>query len=117
MANFFAQPDALAYGRTREEVTESDPNIAPHKEFPGDRPSSLLLFRGSCTPRAIGKLLALYEHRTAVQGWLWGINSFDQYGVELGKVLAKNIGGQIATFRQSGNGDGVSQKALKAYLE
>eukprot|EP00392_Amoebophrya_sp_AT5.2_P015608 g15821.t1 len=94
MANFFAQPDALALGRS---LADSENN--PHKTFPGDRPSTLLLFNGKCDAWTVGLLLALYEHRTAVQGWLWGINSFDQYGVELGKVLAKKVTGRMKQFR------------------
>lgn len=94
MSNFFAQPDALALGKTKEEVqAEGVPTeLMAHKVFPGNRPSSSVLFDGDCDAAAVGKLLALYEHRTAVQGWIWGVNSFDQYGVELGKVLAKGVG-------------------------
>ncbi|MHC5068493.1 MAG: glucose-6-phosphate isomerase, partial [Planctomycetota bacterium] len=90
MSNFFAQPDALAYGKSAEEVAAEGvaADIAPHKVFPGNRPSTVLLFEGSCDAAACGKLLSLYEHRTAVQGFIWGLNSFDQMGVELGKVLA-----------------------------
>ncbi|WP_169974296.1 glucose-6-phosphate isomerase [Tautonia rosea] len=102
MANFFAQPDALAVGKTAEEVeAEGVPaDLVPHKVFPGNRPSNVLLLDGWLTPEACGKLLALYEHRTAVQGFLWGINSFDQWGVELGKVLAKQVRAQLAATRK-----------------
>jgi glucose-6-phosphate isomerase len=92
MSNFFAQPDALAYGKTAEEVAAEGTKapLVAHKVFPGNRPSSSLLL-----PRldayTTGQLLALYEHRTAVQGFVWGIPSFDQWGVELGKVLAKQV--------------------------
>ncbi len=104
MSNFFAQPDALAVGKTLEEAQEEcrqkgDPlELAPHKVFPGNRPSNVLLLE-QLTPYTTGQLLALYEHRTAVQGFVWGINSFDQWGVELGKVMAKNIRGQLAERR------------------
>lgn len=92
MSNFFAQPDALAFGKTEEELRQEGvaESLIPHKTFPGDRPSSLLLFP-KLTPETTGMLLAIYEHRTAVEGFIWGINSFDQWGVELGKVLGKNI--------------------------
>ncbi|WP_152051065.1 glucose-6-phosphate isomerase [Tautonia marina] len=102
MANFFAQPDALAVGKTSEEVeAEGVPAaLVPHKVFPGNRPSNVLLLDGWLNPEACGKLLALYEHRTAVQGFLWGINSFDQWGVELGKVLAKQVRAQLSATRK-----------------
>ena len=93
MANFFAQPDALACGKTAEELSaEGLPaEVIPHKVFPGNRPSSSLLLE-CLTPETCGQLLALYEHRTAVQGFIWNINSFDQMGVELGKILANVVG-------------------------
>eukprot|EP01053_Blabericola_migrator_P012713 Blabericola_migrator_1__12712@NODE_813_length_6418_cov_269_331286_g573_i0_p2_GENE_NODE_813_length_6418_cov_269_331286_g573_i0NODE_813_length_6418_cov_269_331286_g573_i0_p2_ORF_typecomplete_len590_score109_36PGI/PF00342_19/1_7e124Peptidase_M16_M/PF16187_5/0_25_NODE_813_length_6418_cov_269_331286_g573_i027704539 len=93
MSNFFAQPDALALGKTAEALrAEGVPeNLIAHKTFPGNRPSLSLLFEGQLTPRRVGQLLALYEHRTAIEGFMWGVNSFDQWGVELGKVLAKSI--------------------------
>lgn len=100
MSNFFAQPDALACGKTAEEVAaEGVPAaLVPHKVFPGNRPSSSLLL-----PRldaySCGQLLALYEHRTAVEGFIWGVPSFDQWGVELGKVLAKQVRTQLQTSR------------------
>ncbi len=92
MANFFAQPDALALGKTRAELLQENvpTSLLGHKEFPGNRPSNVLLF-SRLNPYTCGQLLALYEHRTAVQGFIWQLNSFDQWGVELGKVLAKGI--------------------------
>uniref|UniRef100_A0A0D9VZM5 Glucose-6-phosphate isomerase n=1 Tax=Leersia perrieri TaxID=77586 RepID=A0A0D9VZM5_9ORYZ len=89
MSNFFAQPDALAYGKTPEQLhSEKVPeHLIPHKTFQGNRPSLSLLLP-SLSAYEIGQLLAIYEHRIAVQGFLWGINSFDQWGVELGKVSA-----------------------------
>jgi len=98
MANFFAQPDALAFGKTKAELKADKvpAELIPHKEFPGNRPSNVLLIQGACTPKRVGQLLSLYEHRTAVQGFIWGLNSFDQWGVELGKVLAKQVRNQLA---------------------
>ncbi len=100
MSNFFAQPDALACGKTAAELrAEGVPEaLVPHKEFPGNRPSNVLLLE-QLTPKTCGQLLALYEHRTAVQGFIWGINSFDQWGVELGKVLAKQVRTQLQGSR------------------
>merc|ERR1719223_282869 len=100
MSNFFAQPDALAVGKTQEQLKEEGVNesLWAHKEFTGDRPSTSILF--PCfDARRIGQLLALYEHRSAVQGFVWNINSFDQWGVELGKVLAKKTGAALAGAR------------------
>ncbi|KAK1442257.1 hypothetical protein BgAZ_402870 [Babesia gibsoni] len=92
MANFFAQPDALAYGRTKEflQANECPEGVVSHKVCSGNRPSTVVVF-DEATPYTIGSLVALYEHRISVQGFLWGINSFDQMGVELGKVLATDI--------------------------
>ncbi len=100
MSNFFAQPDALAFGKTADELRAEGVKEAliPHKVFPGNRPSSVLLM-ARLDARACGTLLALYEHRTAVQGFVWGIDSFDQWGVELGKVLAKQVRTQLAGSR------------------
>lgn len=93
MSNFFAQPDALACGMTVEELKKQGvaEHLLEHKHFTGDRPSLSLLFLGELTAFSCGQLLALYEHRVAVEGFLFGVNSFDQWGVELGKVLAKNV--------------------------
>lgn len=92
MANFFAQPDALATGKTADEVRREGTNedLVPHKVFEGNRPSVSLLFP-KLTAYATGQILSIYEHRTATQGFLWDINSFDQWGVELGKKLALDI--------------------------
>jgi glucose-6-phosphate isomerase len=100
MANFFAQTEALMRGKTEAEVRaeleargmsagEVDA-LAPHKVFPGNRPSNTILL-DRLTPRSLGMLIAAYEHKIFVQGVIWRINSFDQWGVELGKVLAKTI--------------------------
>ncbi|MFF5018035.1 glucose-6-phosphate isomerase [Streptomyces sp. NPDC001165] len=92
MANFFAQTQALAFGKTAEEVrAEGVPEeLVPHKTFPGNRPTTTILAR-ELTPSVLGQLVALYEHKVFVQGAVWNIDSFDQWGVELGKVLAKRV--------------------------
>jgi glucose-6-phosphate isomerase len=92
MSNVFAQAQALAFGRTEEEVRAegTEERVVPHKVMPGNRPTNVLLAQ-SLTPRTLGVLVALYEHDVFVQGALWDIDSFDQWGVELGKQLAKAI--------------------------
>ncbi|GLW58674.1 glucose-6-phosphate isomerase [Kitasatospora phosalacinea] len=92
MANFFAQTQALAFGKTAEEVAaEGVPaELVPHKTFRGNHPTTTIL-AAELTPRVLGQLVALYEHKVFVQGAVWNIDSFDQWGVELGKVLAKKI--------------------------
>lgn len=92
MANLFAQTEALAFGKTAEEVAaDGVPAFqVPHRTFEGNCPTNTLLF-DRLTPEALGKLIALYEHKVFVQGTIWHINSFDQWGVELGKVLAQRI--------------------------
>ncbi|MFE7920509.1 glucose-6-phosphate isomerase, partial [Streptomyces sp. NPDC057398] len=92
MANFFAQTQALAFGKTPEEVrAEGVPEeLVAHKTFQGNRPTTTIL-AGELTPSVLGQLVALYEHKVFVQGAVWDIDSFDQWGVELGKVLAKRI--------------------------
>ncbi len=92
MANLFAQTEALAFGKTAEEVAaDGVPAFqVPHRTFEGNRPTNTILL-DRLTPAALGKLIALYEHKVFVQGTIWHINSFDQWGVELGKVLAQRI--------------------------
>ncbi|MFD7829861.1 glucose-6-phosphate isomerase [Kitasatospora sp. NPDC059803] len=92
LANFFAQTQALAFGKTPEEVAaEGVPaELVPHKTFQGNHPTSTIL-AAELTPSVLGQLVALYEHKVFVQGAIWNIDSFDQWGVELGKVLAKRI--------------------------
>jgi glucose-6-phosphate isomerase len=99
LSNFLAQPEALMVGKS-EAVVRSElegsmdaaslDKLVPHKVFEGNRPTNAFLFK-SLTPRTLGALIGLYEHKIFVQGWLWNINSFDQWGVELGKQLAKAI--------------------------
>ncbi|KAF9266776.1 glucose-6-phosphate isomerase [Marasmius fiardii PR-910] len=99
LSNFFAQPEALAFGKTEEQVRQDlGPNaseaLVKSKIFEGNRPSNSIMFP-LLTPATLGALIAMYEHKIFVQGVVWGINSFDQMGVELGKVLAKNILSQL----------------------
>jgi glucose-6-phosphate isomerase len=97
MANLFAQGEALAFGKTAAELrAEGVPAaLVPHKTFEGNRPSSTIL-AARLDPRTLGTLVAMYEHSVFVQGVIWDIDSFDQWGVELGKVLAKRIGAELA---------------------
>jgi glucose-6-phosphate isomerase len=92
MANLFAQSEALAFGKTPAEVAaEGTPDwLVPHRTFEGNRPSSTLL-ADRLTPETLGKLVALYEHSVFTQGVIWDVDPFDQWGVELGKVLAERI--------------------------
>jgi glucose-6-phosphate isomerase len=92
LANVLAQTEALAFGKTAKQVKEEGtPDwLVPHRVFEGNRPSNTILAR-RLTPETLGKLIALYEHSVFTQGAIWQINSFDQWGVELGKVLAKRI--------------------------
>jgi glucose-6-phosphate isomerase len=92
LANVFAQSEALAFGKTPDQVkAEGTPDwLVPHRVFEGNRPSNTIL-ADELTPTVLGKLVALYEHTVFTQGTIWQINSFDQWGVELGKVLAQRI--------------------------
>jgi glucose-6-phosphate isomerase len=96
LANVFAQAEALAFGKTPEQVkAEGTPDwLVPHRVFEGNRPSNVLLAE-KLTPETLGKLVALYEHSVFTQGTVWQIDSFDQWGVELGKVLAQHIIAEI----------------------
>jgi glucose-6-phosphate isomerase len=96
MANFFAQTEALAFGRTRAEVEAegvADAQVA-HRTFEGNRPTNTILAE-RLDPRTLGSLIALYEHKVFTQGVIWDVNSFDQWGVELGKVLANRIAPEL----------------------
>jgi glucose-6-phosphate isomerase len=96
MANFLAQTEALAFGKTTEEVLAEGvaPDLAPHRTFPGNRPTSTIL-APELSPSVLGQLTALYEHKVFTQGVVWDVNSFDQWGVELGKVLATRIAAEL----------------------
>jgi glucose-6-phosphate isomerase len=97
MANLFAQAEALAFGKTAEELAKegSHPSQTPFRVCEGNRPTNVIL-GDRLTPHALGALVALYEHNVFTQGAIWGIDSFDQWGVELGKVLAKRIIPELA---------------------
>jgi glucose-6-phosphate isomerase len=101
MANVFAQSEALAFGKTPEQVkAQGTPDwLVPHRVFEGNRPSNTILVE-RLTPETLGKLVALYEHSVFTQGAIWGIDSFDQWGVELGKVLAKRIIPELASCEE-----------------
>jgi len=92
MSNYFAQTSALAFGKTEDEIAgEGTPAaVVPHKVMPGNRPSSSILAE-KLTPHTLGALVALYEHTAFTEGTIWGINPFDQWGVELGKVMAREL--------------------------
>lgn len=109
MANFFAQTEALAFGKTEDEVRAegTSASLVPHRVFDGNRPTNTLLLE-RLTPAALGTLIALYEHKVFVQGAIWDINPFDQWGVELGKVLANRIipeleGAELPTLSHDGS--------------
>jgi glucose-6-phosphate isomerase len=113
MANVFAQAEALAFGKTTKEV-EADgtpPWLAPHRTFEGNRPSNTILLE-RLTPAALGKLVALYEHSVFTQGVIWKIDSFDQWGVELGKVLAQRIVPEIESAKEENLRHDSSTNAL-----
>ncbi len=118
MANLFAQAEALAFGKTRDEVVAD--GVPAHqvdaRVFEGNRPTSVLL-ADQLTPRSLGALVALYEHKVFVQGVIWGIDSFDQWGVELGKVLAGRIAGELSATSDgpSSAHDASTQALIRRY--
>ncbi|SRR6266508_314034 len=113
MANFLAQTEALAFGKTAEEVAaEGVPaGLVPHRTFPGNHPTSTIL-APKLTPRVLGQLVALYEHKVFTQGVIWNVNSFDQWGVELGKVLANQIVPELEADAEPDLGHDSSTNAL-----
>jgi glucose-6-phosphate isomerase len=113
LANVLAQGEALAFGKTAEEVKAegSADWLVPHRVFEGNRPSNTILLE-QLTPTALGKLVALYEHSVFTQGTIWGIDSFDQWGVELGKVLAQRIIPELASAGEPKLGHDSSTNAL-----
>jgi glucose-6-phosphate isomerase len=127
LANCFAQSEALMRGKSEAEVridmqSQQQPEekisaLLAHKHFPGNRPSNTLLLE-KLTPASLGALIALYEHKVFVQGVLWDINSFDQWGVELGKILANRILSELEPQAQIGKHDsstsGLIAKARQA---
>ena len=116
MANVFAQAEALAFGKTPEEVkAEGTPDwLVPHRVFEGNRPTNTILL-DELTPEALGKLVALYEHSVFTQGAIWQIDSFDQWGVELGKVLAKKIVGELEGKDPGGKHDSSTNTLIARY--
>lgn len=126
LANFFAQTRALMVGKTKNEVTaelkaagKSDEEIAmllPYKEFEGNRPTNSILFK-KLTPETLGSLVALYEHKIFVQGVIWNIFSFDQWGVELGKQLAKQILPSLEKDEKVSDFDSSTNGLINAYKE
>ena len=99
MSNFFAQPDALANGLSKEELKDVKEDLINHKTFKGDKSSVSFLFK-ELNAYTCGQLLSIYEHRVATEGFLYEINSFDQYGVELGKVTAGEVRKVFAEKRE-----------------
>ncbi|TCS73039.1 glucose-6-phosphate isomerase [Sulfuritortus calidifontis] len=124
LSNFFAQTEALMRGKTRAEVEaelaaeglskSQIRRLAPHKVFSGNRPTNSLLYR-QLTPRTLGRLIALYEHKIFVQGAIWNINSFDQWGVELGKQLAKAILPELADNAPTDRHDSSTNGLINHY--
>jgi glucose-6-phosphate isomerase len=106
MANLFAQAEALAFGRRNQDE--------PHRDFPGDRPSTLIL-ADRLTPALLGQLIALYEHIVFVQGTVWNIDSFDQWGVELGKELANQITPELVGEPDPDRHDSSTNAAIAWY--
>jgi len=126
LSNFFAQTEALLNGKTKEEVVEelkrdgkSDDEIQklyPHKVFKGNRPTNSILFN-KLTPRELGSLIAMYEHKIFVQGVIWNIFSFDQWGVELGKQLAKKILPELGDDKQVSSHDSSTNGLINIFKE
>ncbi len=116
MSNIFAQGEALAFGKTTDAVrAEGTPDwLAPHRTFEGNRPSTTILAE-RLTPAVLGKLVALYEHCVFVQGVIWNINSFDQWGVELGKVLAKKITAELSAAEPELHHDSSTNALIRRY--
>ncbi len=117
MANLFAQTEALAFGKTAEELKREGVTDAliPHKTFEGNRPTNTLLIK-KLTPYTLGQLIALYEHSIFVQGVIWQINSFDQWGVELGKILAKKIMPELERQEQQLSHDSSTNNLIRKFL-
>jgi glucose-6-phosphate isomerase len=124
LANFFAQPEALAFGKTADEVRAEltaagkapaeIEALVPHRTFPGNRPTTSILVQ-RITPRALGSLIALYEHKIFVQGIIWRIDSFDQWGVELGKQLASRILPELAGDAPIATHDGSTRALVNCF--
>jgi glucose-6-phosphate isomerase len=117
LANFLAQPRALAFGKTAEEVAAEGTaaDVVPHKVMPGNHPSNAIV-APKLTPNTLGQLVAAYEHRVFTQGVVWGINSFDQWGVELGKVMANQLAPKLQSERAPDYDSDSSTNALVRLL-
>ena len=115
-SNFFAQAEALMVGKTPDQVkTEGAPdNLVPHKTFLGNRPTTSIL-ADKITPAALGALIVYYEHLTFTEGAIWNINSFDQWGVELGKSLAKKIQAELDEDKESTSHDASTSGLINAF--
>ena len=118
VANVIAQAEALAFGKTADEVRAEgvDERLVPHRTFEGNRPTSVLMAE-RLDPATLGKLVALYEHSVFTQGTLWGIDSFDQWGVELGKKLAVDIIGELGESEPKLRHDSSTNALIRAYRE
>jgi glucose-6-phosphate isomerase len=119
MGNLIAQAEALAFGKTAEEVAGDgvSDRLIPHRSFPGNRPTTVIL-APKLTPSVLGQLIALYEHKVFTQGAIWQINSFDQWGVELGKKLATRIIEELTSGRDSElDHDASTDSLIRTYLE
>ena len=124
VANVLAQSEALMLGKTKDEVVaelkaqllskDQIKALAPHKMFPGNRPSNTIMYP-MLTPRVLGSLVALYEHKIFVQGIVWDIYRFEQWGVELGKQLAKALLPKVQGTEKAGAHDSSTQGLLAAY--
>ena len=115
-SNFFAQSEALMVGKTPDEVkSEGAPDeLVPHKTFLGNRPTTSILAQ-KITPGTLGALIAYYEHMTFTEGAVWNINSFDQWGVELGKSLAKKIQADLDQQGEVGSHDASTNGLINAF--
>lgn len=116
MGNFFAQTKVLAFGKTAEEISAEGvaPEVVAHKVMPGNRPTTTIL-APELTPAVMGALIALYEHITFVEGTIWGINSFDQWGVELGKQQANDLAPAVAGEQEPASGDSSTDALIGWY--
>jgi glucose-6-phosphate isomerase len=116
MANLFAQTEALAFGKTAEEAAAEGiaPAQVPHRTFPGNRPTTTIV-APQLTPSVLGQLVGLYEHKVFVQGAVWGINSFDQWGVELGKALANRITPELVSPEAAASHDSSTNALIDWY--
>ena len=116
MGNFFAQTKVLAFGKTAEEIAAEgvDAAIVPHKVMPGNRPTTTILAE-ELTPQTLGALIALYEHIVFTQGIIWDVNSFDQWGVELGKQQANDLAPAVSGKEEAASGDGSTDALIGWY--